>query len=404
MPYKIALIGTGGRSLSYAAAYQKRDDITITALADPNASHRHTMAKRAGLTDDYAEYDDWRDMLREQTALDGAVICSPNHLHAEHAIGYLERGLPIALEKTLAPTKIACESIIDAERSNDGRTLIGFVMRSAPFYTKIQELITRGLIGRIVSIQANELPGVGVSSVMNRSPWRRYRDKSGGSMLEKSSHDLDLLNWIMDCRPISLTSYGNRQIFVTDPELPDHCGDCHLQTACPYYTPHPLRARRRGRRSLAPIYPRGRPLYLQYRQGRARRADAQYRIRERCPRQLRAKLPRDGPARRPQLPRRRHAPGRIWGNLHDAKVHLYRNGPGKEEVFDCSGDGTGHGGGDQPHAYELITMMNEPGSRPRQNAYAGYLSAAMCFGADISVQEKRRIDFRFGEDGFVELA
>ncbi|MBT7552691.1 MAG: Gfo/Idh/MocA family oxidoreductase, partial [Gemmatimonadetes bacterium] len=72
MPYKIALIGTGGRSLSYAAAYQKRDDITITALADPNASHRHTMAKRAGLTDDYAEYDDWRDMLREQTELDGA--------------------------------------------------------------------------------------------------------------------------------------------------------------------------------------------------------------------------------------------------------------------------------------------------------------------------------------------
>jgi len=96
--------------------------------------------------------------------------------------------------------------------------------------------------------------------------------------------------------------------------------------------------------------------------------------------------------------------GRIWGNLHDAKVHLYRNGPGKEEVFDCSGDGTGHGGGDQLHAYELITMMNEPGYRPRQNAYAGYLSAAMCFAADISVQEKRRIDFRFGEDGFVELA
>ncbi len=403
MPYKIALIGTGGRSLSYAAAYQNRDDITITALADPNASHRHNMAKRAGLTDDYAEYDDWRDMLREQTELDGTVICSPNHLHAEHAIGCLERGLPIALEKPLAPTKIACESIIDAERSNDGRTLIGFVLRSAPFYTKIQELITRGLIGRIVSIQADELPGVGVSSIMNRSPWRRYRDKSGGSMLEKSSHDLDLLNWIMDCRPVSLTSYGNRQIFVTDPELPEHCGDCHLQTACPYYNPTRSEHEDEGEEALHQfIREDDRCIYnidkdvldvqalnIEYESG----ALASFVL------NFHAMGPRAG--------RNFHAvgtQGRIWGNLHDAKVHLYRNGPGKEEVFDCSGDGTGHGGGDQLHAYELITMMNEPGYRPRQNAYAGYLSAAMCFAADISVQEKRRIDFRFGEDGFVELA
>ena len=43
--------------------------------------------------------------------------------------------------------------------------------------------------------------------------------------------------------------------------------------------------------------------------------------------------------------------GRIWGNLHDAQVHLYRNGPGKEEIFDASGDGSGHGGGDALHAY-----------------------------------------------------
>ena len=51
-------------------------------------------------------------------------------------------------------------------------------------------------------------------------------------MLEKSCHDLDLLNWLMDCHPVSLTSYGHHQIFVTDPELPEICDDCHPQTAC----------------------------------------------------------------------------------------------------------------------------------------------------------------------------
>ena len=402
LPYKIALIGTGGRSLSYATAYRQRDDVHITALADPDSSHRTIMAARAKLNAGYAEYDDWRDMLQDQPDLDGAVICSPNHLHAEHAVACLERGLPIALEKPLAPTKADCERIIDVEQANNGRTLIGFVLRSAPFYAKIQELITRGLIGRIVSIQADELPGVGVSSVMNRSPWRRYRDKSGGAMLEKSCHDLDLLNWMMDCYPVSLTSYGNRQIFVTDPELPEHCGDCHLQTACPYYNPTRSAHEDEGEQALHQfIREDDRCIYnINKDILDVQTLNIEYQNGALCT------FTHNFHAMGPGAGRNFHAvgtQGRIWGNLHDAKVHLYRNGPGQEEVFDCSGDGTGHGGGDRLHANELITMLNDPTYQPRQNARAGYLSAVMCFAADKSVEEKRRIDFHFGENGFIEL-
>ena len=402
MSFKVALIGTGGRSVSYAAAYQKHADVKITALADPDAAHRQAATARAGLKDGYAAYDDWRDLLHQEQDLDGVVICSPNHLHAEHAIGCLERGLPIALEKPLAPTKAECERIIATERANAGRTLIGFVLRSAPFYAKIYELITRGLIGRIVSLQADELPGVGVSSVMNRSPWRRYRDKSGGSMLEKSCHDLDLLNWMMDCRPVSLNSYGNRQIFVTDPELPERCDDCHLETACPYYNPtrsdhedeseeilHQfIREDHRCIYNIDKDILDVQTLQVEYESG----AIASFVL------NFHAMGPRAG--------RNFHAvgtQGRIWGNLHDARVHLYRNGPCSEEIFDTSGDGSGHGGGDALHAYELVAMMEDPEYRPRQNAYAGYLSAVMCFAADLSVAERRRIDLRFGEDGFAEL-
>ena len=402
-PHKVALIGTGGRSVGYARAYQQRDDVEITGLADPDPAHRRYAAARASLDEGIAEYDDFRDLLREQPDLDGVVICSPNHLHAEHAVACLERGLPIALEKPLAPTKEACERVIAAERSNGGRTLIGFVLRSSPFYAKIHELLARGLIGRIVSLQADELPGVGVSSVMNRSPWRRYRDKSGGSMLEKSCHDLALLNWLMDCRPVSLTSYGNRQIFVTDPELPETCDDCHLQTACPYYNPTRSDHEDLGEEELLQFIREDhrciynidkdvldvQTLQIEYESG----ALASFVL------NFHAMGPRAG--------RNFHAvgtQGRIWGNLHDAQVHLYRNAPAKEEVFDCSGDGSGHGGGDKLHAYELVTMMEDADYRPPQSAYAGYLSAVMCFAADKSVEEKRRIDFRFGEDGVIDLA
>ena len=70
--------------------------------------------------------------------------------------------------------------------------------------------------------------------------------------------------------------------------------------------------------------------------------------------------------------------------MYDAQVHLYRNALAKEEIFDCSGDGSGHGDGDRLHAYELVT-------------------AVMCFTADRSIEEERRIDFHFGENGFIDL-
>ena len=84
--FKVGLIGTGGRCAAYAAAYRRRGGVEITGLVDPDPAHRRALAARAGLEGGYAEYEDWRDLLREQPDLDGAVVCSPNHLHAEHAI------------------------------------------------------------------------------------------------------------------------------------------------------------------------------------------------------------------------------------------------------------------------------------------------------------------------------
>lgn len=99
---KVAFIGTGGRSVSYAEEYAKTDEVEIVALADPVPAKRKAMLEQSKLSAPAAEYDDWRDILANHPDLNGVVICSPNHLHAEHAIPFLERGLAVALEKPLA--------------------------------------------------------------------------------------------------------------------------------------------------------------------------------------------------------------------------------------------------------------------------------------------------------------
>ncbi|MGM0491563.1 MAG: Gfo/Idh/MocA family protein [Armatimonadota bacterium] len=403
MPYRVAFIGTGGRSVAWARHYVNSDEIEIAALADPVAEHRSVMIERSEIDDEPAEYDDWRDMLAEHDDLDGVVISTPNYLHADQAVACLEHGLPVALEKPLATTKRDCERIIDAQGANDGRTLIGFVLRSSPFYSKIHELLSTGAIGQVVSIQADELPGLGVTSIMHRSPWRRFQELSGGAMLEKSCHDLDILNWMVGCRPVSLNCYGGRMIFGGNPSLPETCDECGVGDTCLYYKkPRFSEHEDEGEEILHQfIREDTRCIYnidkdnadvqsvnIEYESG----AVVNFMLTFNC--------------MGPRSSRNFHAVGhrgRIWGNLHEAEVYHHDNFSGETVCYDASGDGSGHGGGDRIHAMQLHRMMDDPDYRPEADAAAGYLSAVMSFATDLSRQQGRRIDFHYEGEGKIEL-
>jgi predicted dehydrogenase len=401
--HKVAFIGTGGRSQVYADVYRDSDDIEIVGLADPNEAHRKTLIARTGLATSTPEFDDWREMLNATDRLDGLVICTPNYLHADQAVACLELGVPIALEKPLATTQEDCERIIDAERTTGGRVLLGFVLRSTPFYSKIHELVSFGVIGQIVSIQADELVGLGNTSVIYRSDWRRNSATSGGSLLEKSCHDMDILNWIMGCRPLSLHSYGSSTMFAPDQSLPDVCDDCRLAATCQYYKKPKFSSHEDRREEILHEFVRedDRCIYnidkdtvdvqsvsIKYENGAVANFMLNY------------------GTTGPKAGRNFHAvgtKGRIWGSLHEKTVFLHDNLTGQTTSYDASEDGSGHGGGDRKHALLLGTMMEDSGYLPDQNSLAGYLSAVMCFAADVSRTQGRSVELSYAPDGLVSI-
>ncbi len=214
-------------------------------------------------------------------------------------------------------------------------------------------------------------------------------------MLEKSCHDLDILNWVTGSRPLSLTSYGSRRLFTPNPNLPHACGGCSVAELCAYYR-RPVKSDHEDdgeqvmhtflREEECCIYNVEKDIFdtqsvnIEYENGTL----VTFMLTFGC------SGPRAG--------RNFHAvgtAGRIWGNLHDNSVHLYRNSDGETERFDTGGDGTGHGGGDRLHALELLRMMKDPGHSPAQDASAGYLSAAMSFATDLSAYERRIVEFRY---------
>lgn len=403
--HKIALIGAGSRANSYCQPLVASNKAEIVAIADPEPMHRKATAQKSAIPAGFAEYADWRDLLKEHSDLDGVIISSPNNVHIGPAVACLEAGLPVACEKPLASTKGDCERIIDAERANNGRTLIGFVLRSTPFYSKAWHLISEeGVIGRIVSLQCDELPGWGVSSIINRSPWRRFEEISGGVMLEKSCHDMDIVNWLMGCRPTAIHSFGSRQVFCPNSALPARCEDCKVADDCHYYKKPRLSSqedhaedqmheyiREAGNQCVYNVNKTGvdvQSVAMEYENG----AVANFMLNLNCA--------------GPQSGRNLHAigtHGRVWGNFHENKIWSYDNRSGETQEYDTSGDGSGHGGGDRIHALRLIEMIENPDYRPAQNAQAGYLSAVACFAADMSRREGRRVHLTYEDNTRIQL-
>ncbi|OGV58381.1 MAG: hypothetical protein A2X49_10465 [Lentisphaerae bacterium GWF2_52_8] len=400
--YKVAIIGNGGRSVSYGKAYSKCADVEVVALADSNPKNTRTMAKMSNLSG-FASYCDWRELYDKHPDLDAVVIVTPNSLHREMAIPFIERGIPLALEKPITTTMQDSEAILRAAKKHRCRMLIGFVLRSAPFYKKVRELLDLGAIGNVLNIQADELGSYGVSSIICRSPWRRYQATSGGSLMEKSSHDMDLLNWFSGSRPVSVNSYGGRLLFNPNPNFPELCIDCGHKE-CKYHSTPEFSlaagdavlqdfAQHRDAEQVC-IYnvdkdvADNQSVSIEYSNGTI----ANFMLSFNC------SGPRSG--------RNFHAigtKGRIWGNVEENELFLFENQSGKTSKIELGKIECGHSGGDEGHALELVKMLRDPSYMPAQDDYAGYLSNAVCIAADISRIEKRRIAFCYDADGFISF-
>lgn len=232
----LAVIGCGLRSDCYMC--QLRDGLgkewQLVALADPNPKAVEVYVRNFG-NESIHIFSDGPELLEKMAGkLDAVIIASPNAKHLESVEPAMKIGLTILLEKPVATSVDDCKSMWHSYISADKPPLVvGFVLRYTNFYRKIKELIARGDCGQILSIEATEMMGAPLTTMFVRG-WRRFEDMSGPLILEKCSHDLDLLNWFADSKASQVSSFGARTHFIKNPDAAMHCKDCSLKNSCRY--------------------------------------------------------------------------------------------------------------------------------------------------------------------------
>lgn len=227
---RIAVAGVGQRGCAYVKMALKTENAKLTALCDSSAERMNTFAKETECGKNVSRFISYDEML-EKGDFDAVIITVPDFHHADFAVKALQRNKHIMLEKPMAPTVLECEKIIMALRKSKGIMQLGFVLREHPVYKKIKEIVLSGQLGQIMSVTADESLGVmHGASYMRR--WHRKMVNSGGFLLTKCSHDLDLLSWIINSEPVRVSSFGGCDFFTPDKMRTHYCSECDDKKCC----------------------------------------------------------------------------------------------------------------------------------------------------------------------------
>lgn len=166
---------------------------------------------------------------------DALAVFTPDGVHAELVVPALRAGKYVFVEKPLEITAEKLDAIVHADQQyggQRGRTFVGFNLRYAPVYVKVQELIRQGVVGQILTIQADEFYDAGRTYFRR---WNRLRAISGGLWITKACHDFDLLYWIAGASPTRIYATSSLSYYHsgTRPQAAEYCRDCTLQKTCP---------------------------------------------------------------------------------------------------------------------------------------------------------------------------
>ena len=204
------LIGQVHSRMLRLIADRTEQSVRVVSVADIVPSAAQALASR------------WQDARAVASAeniindpsIDAVWICTPTALHRDVCIAAARAGKHIFCEKPLAMTAAHAAEMAAAIDAAGVLSQVGLVMRFSPVYTVIKSMLADPRVGRMLAVTMRDdqdFPTRGVHA----SAWRNDPLlTAGGTLIEHSVHDLDLLRWMFG--PIVSVSCVTRNLNGAD--------------------------------------------------------------------------------------------------------------------------------------------------------------------------------------------
>ena len=229
-PLRCAVLGLGNRGLSLSRLLSGFAGVEIVWLVDSSEDRIARVRTHLG-AHPVRESDAVADALADPS-VDIVFVTLPDYLHRHAAEQAFRGGKNVFLEKPIATTLADAKAILNAWKESGRLLQIGYVLRQAPFYQAVRNVVRQGRLGplRVISL-SEQLDMLHGASYMRR--WHGRSAHSGGLIVHKSSHDLDLVCWLLDTRPLHVSSFGGLDTFGRPPPAM-FCSQCGVRAECPY--------------------------------------------------------------------------------------------------------------------------------------------------------------------------
>ena len=393
---RMVVAGIGGRGLWAAKKLAQETGYKLVGLCEKNLGKLEYVRAHEGFAD-VSGYGSIEECIG-RADFDALVVTTPDCTHADVSVPALEAGKHVFVEKPLDATEEGCRRIVEADSRAGGKTFVDFNLRFAPVYVKVQDLLDRGAIGEILTIQADEFYDGGRTYFRR---WNRLRRFGGGLWITKASHDFDLLYWLAGREPVSVCADAELGYYRQRDDAPLYCADCGMRDSCPDSFFVIKRSRGIQGRLLSEVaaeYGDPRPDLCLYNSDKDTfdHGTASVVFEGGILATYTCNVVAGFTERRIRVS---GTLGSIDGVLGDQKVVLRLRDPAREVEVPLGPGGGGHGGADDAvfaHFRQFVREQREPKVRPREAAVAVLMGLA----ATRSGDEKRRVEMaEFGWEG-----
>ena len=234
----VVVIGAGNRGNVYAGYFkQYPESVKVVGVSDILEHRCRRMADAHGVPPEH-RFGDWSEVFKVPKFADAVVVSTPDDVHYAPCMKALEMGYDVLLEKPVSPTERECKNILKQAHKYNKIVAVCHVLRYAPYFLALREVVRSGAIGELVSIQHMEpIQYAHMAHSYVRGNWRNSKQTTP-IILAKSCHDLDILRWIIDKPCKTIVADGSLRLFKPEnaPEgAPLKCTDgCPHADECPY--------------------------------------------------------------------------------------------------------------------------------------------------------------------------
>ena len=235
-----AFAGASNRALSMYAIPMFKDfsnDCKILGIYDANVGRARYVSGKAG---GFPVFENFETMLLT-TKPDCVIVTTVDAYHSDYIIKALEMGCDVITEKPMTIDAERCRAILAAEQATGRKVTVTFNYRYVPFVTKLKELVSSGIIGKVFSVHfewlltRNMADGAHGASYFRR--WNARMEKSGGLLVHKSTHHFDMVNWVIGQHPAKVSAFGKLNLYGAQnaPFQGERCATCAHKDDCAFY-------------------------------------------------------------------------------------------------------------------------------------------------------------------------